>query len=143
MVALVQASNTLPIMVFSLIAGAVADSYDRRRIMLAAQLFMFCVSVALTVFAFFEGLNAWLLLTFTFLIGCGQAFNNPAWQASVRDFVGKDLLSAAVLLRMSVTLRPAMTRLAPSSFHSDCAPNAWKRNPAASTSTISWRPAPI
>ena len=37
MVALVQASNTLPIMVFSLIAGAVADSYDRRRIMLAAS----------------------------------------------------------------------------------------------------------
>ncbi len=98
MVALVQASTTLPVMVFSLIAGAVADSFDRRRIMLAAQLFMFSVSVLLTVFAFLDWLNAWLLLSFTFLIGCGMAFNNPAWQASVRDFVGKDLLPAAVLL---------------------------------------------
>jgi MFS family permease len=98
MVALVQASTTLPIMVFSLIAGAVADSYDRRRVMLAAQSFMLSVSMALTVFAYLDWLNAWLLLTFTFLIGCGMAFNIPAWQASVRDFVGKDLLSGAVLL---------------------------------------------
>jgi MFS family permease len=98
MVALVQASTTLPIMVFSLVAGAVADSYDRRRVMLVSQAFMFSVSVALTAFAFLDWLNAWLLLTFTFLIGCGMAFNNPAWQASVRDFVGKELLSAAVLL---------------------------------------------
>ncbi len=98
LVALVQASTTLPIMVFSLIAGAVADSYDRRRVMLASQLFMLIVGVALTAFAFLDLLNAWLLLTFTFLIGCGMAFNNPAWQASVRDFVGKDLLPGAVLL---------------------------------------------
>jgi MFS family permease len=85
-------------MVFSLIAGAVADSYDRRRVMLASQLFMLSVGVALTAFAYLDWLNAWLLLTFTFLIGCGMAFNNPAWQASVRDFVGKDLLGGAVLL---------------------------------------------
>ena len=98
LVALVQASTALPVMVFSLIAGAVADSFDRRRVMLAAQFFMVGVSVALTVFAYMGWLNAWLLLSFTFLIGCGMAFNNPAWQASVRDFVGKDLLPGAVLL---------------------------------------------
>ena len=98
LVALVQASTTLPIMVFSLFAGAVADSFDRRRVMLYSQLFMLMVAVVLTVFAFLNLLNAWLLLTFTFLIGCGMAFNNPAWQASVRDFVGKDLLPGAVLL---------------------------------------------
>ena len=40
MVALVQASTTLPIMVFSLAAGAVADNYDRRQVMLTAQVFM-------------------------------------------------------------------------------------------------------
>ena len=37
MVALVQASTTLPIMVFSLAAGAIADSFNRRRVMLVAQ----------------------------------------------------------------------------------------------------------
>ena len=45
MVALVQASTTLPIMIFSLAAGAVADSFDRRRVMLVAQVFMLVVSV--------------------------------------------------------------------------------------------------
>ena len=98
LVALVQASTTLPIMVFSLFAGAVADSFDRRRVMLISQVFMLVVAAALTAFAYLEWLNAWLLLAFTFLIGCGMAFNNPAWQASVRDFVGKDLLPGAVLL---------------------------------------------
>ncbi len=37
MVALVQTATTLPIMIFSLAAGALADSYDRRRVMLVAQ----------------------------------------------------------------------------------------------------------
>ena len=97
-VALVQASTTLPIMVFALIAGAVADSYNRRRVLLAAQLFMFAVSIVLAVAAYNNWLNAWSLLGLTFLIGAGQAFNIPAWQASVRDFVGKDLLPGAVLL---------------------------------------------
>jgi MFS family permease len=97
-VALVQASTTLPVMVFSLLSGAVADSYDRRRVMLAAQLFMFCVSVALVAATWLDLINAWSLLGFTFLIGCGVAFNIPAWQASVRDMVGMELLPRAVLL---------------------------------------------
>ena len=45
MVALVQASTTLPIMVFSLAAGAIADNFNRRRVMLIAQVFMLVVSV--------------------------------------------------------------------------------------------------
>ncbi len=98
LVALVQASTTLPVMVFSLFSGAVADSFDRRRVMLISQVFMLLVASGLTAFAYLDWLNAWLLLAFTFLIGCGMAFNNPAWQASVRDFVGKDLLPGAVLL---------------------------------------------
>ena len=49
MVALVQASTTLPIMLFSLAAGAIADNFDRRRVMLVAQGFMLAVSVALAL----------------------------------------------------------------------------------------------
>ncbi|MGD8829149.1 MAG: MFS transporter, partial [Pseudomonadales bacterium] len=41
MVALVQTSTTLPIMIFSLVAGAVADSFPRRNVMLTAQILMF------------------------------------------------------------------------------------------------------
>ena len=47
MVALVQGSAALPIMIFSLLAGVFADNFDRRRVMLIAQSFMFCVSVLL------------------------------------------------------------------------------------------------
>src|SRR5690606_29833988 len=47
MVALVQASTTLPIMIFSVAAGALADNFDRRRIMLTAQSMLLLVSFAL------------------------------------------------------------------------------------------------
>jgi predicted MFS family arabinose efflux permease len=40
----------------------------------------------------------WLLLAFTFLVGCGLAFNNPSWQASVGDLVPRPLLPSAVAL---------------------------------------------
>ena len=54
MVALVQASITLPIMVFSLASGAVADNFNRRQVMLVAQLFMLAVSVGLALAAWVE-----------------------------------------------------------------------------------------
>ncbi len=57
MVALVQTSTTLPIMIFALAAGALADSFDRRRIMLSAQVFMLAVSTALAVAAWFNVLS--------------------------------------------------------------------------------------
>lgn len=98
MVALVQASNALPIMLFSLVAGALADNYNRRSLMLTAQVFMMTVSIALTVFAYLGLLTPWLLLMFTFLIGCGTALNNPSWQASVGDIVPREILPTAVTL---------------------------------------------
>ena len=98
MVALVTASVTLPIMLLALLSGAAADNFDRRRIMLAAQGFMLLVSVALAAFAWLGLITPWLLLLFTFLIGCGSAFNGPAWQASVGDMVPRQDLPAAVAL---------------------------------------------
>ncbi|PLU04335.1 MFS transporter, partial [Sinorhizobium medicae] len=98
MVALVQASTSLPIMLFSLVSGALADNFDRRRIMLVAQSFMLAVSGLLTVCAYYGIITPWLLLIFTFLLGCGTALNNPSWQASVGDMVPRDDLPAAVAL---------------------------------------------
>ncbi|WP_346432654.1 MFS transporter [Pseudohoeflea coraliihabitans] len=97
-VALVAGSNTLPIMLFALLAGALADSYDRRRIMLVAQIFMFVVSIALTAAAWLDLLTPWSLLAFTFLIGCGMAVHNPSWQSSVRDLVPREDVPSAVLM---------------------------------------------
>ena len=97
-VALVAASNTLPVMLFALPAGALADSFDRRRLMIFAQIFMFTVSVGLAIAAWLDVLTPWTLLAFTFLIGCGTALNNPAWQSSVRDIVPRESVPSAVLL---------------------------------------------
>jgi MFS family permease len=98
LVALVQASTTLPLVIFSLAAGAVADNFDRRRVMLAAQILMLIVSVLLAAATWFGAITPWLLLAFTFLIGCGTALNNPSWQASVGEMVPRDTLPAAVAL---------------------------------------------
>ena len=98
MVALVQGSTTLPIMILAVAAGALADNFDRRKVMLAAQLFMGAVSVLLSVAAWGGWLGPWSLLCFTFLLGLGSALHLPAWQASMRDLVPREDLPAAVTL---------------------------------------------
>jgi MFS family permease len=98
LVALVQASITLPIMLFSLAAGAIADNFDRRNLMLASQIFLLIVSIALTLCSYFGLVTPWLLLAFTFLIGCGTAFNGPAWQSLVGEMVPRSDLPAAIAL---------------------------------------------
>ena len=98
MVALVQASTTLPIMLFSLPAGAIADNYDRRKVMLAAQIFLLVVSIGLSASTYLGLITPLLLLTFTFLIGCGTALNGPAWQSSVGEMVPRPDLPAAIAL---------------------------------------------
>ncbi|MCS6759853.1 MAG: MFS transporter, partial [Candidatus Devosia euplotis] len=88
MVALVQASTTLPIMIFSLAAGALADNFDRRAVMFIAQCGMALVSLLLAALAFMGLMSPWLLLGLTFLIGgAGTVLFNPSWQASMGDVV--------------------------------------------------------
>src|SRR5690606_37936120 len=96
MVTLVQTSTTLPIVLCALVAGAFADNFDRRRMMLASQVFMLLVSIALAAGAYLGLITPWLLLLLTFLIGCGQAFNAPAWQSSVGMMVPREDLPTAV-----------------------------------------------
>ncbi|KQW77028.1 ABC transporter permease [Devosia sp. Root413D1] len=113
LVALVQASTSLPIMLFSLLGGAIADNFPRRRVMLVAQFFMLAVSALLTLSALLGLITPWLLLTFTFLIGCGTALNNPSWQASVGDLVPRSSVGSAVALNsigfnLSRSLGPAV-----------------------------------
>ncbi|GAC1575261.1 MAG: MFS transporter [Sphingomicrobium sp.] len=98
LIALVQAATTLPIMLLSLPAGAIADNFDRRRVMILSQTFMLLVSAALAAFTWLGLLTPWWLLAFTFLIGCGTALNGPAWQASVGDLVPRKSLPSAIAL---------------------------------------------
>ena len=98
MITLVQASITLPIVMLALVSGALADAYDRRKIMLVAQMFMLVVSSTLAVAAYMNLVTPWLLLMFTFLIGCGAALNAPAWQAAVGAMVPRHEVHSAIAL---------------------------------------------
>ncbi|HEX7751627.1 MAG TPA: MFS transporter [Novosphingobium sp.] len=98
LVALVQASATIPIMLLGVPAGAIADNFDRRRVMLTAQIAMLIVSALLAVLTWQGLVTPYLLLALTLTIGMGTALNSPAWQASVRHQVGPRDLPQAISL---------------------------------------------
>ena len=112
MVALVQVSTVLPIMLFSLPAGAAADVWDRRVIMLVAQGTMLVVSAALAVLAWLGQVTPWLLVLLTFLLGMGAALYGPAWQSSVREQVPRPDLPAAVEVAAYRIVTEALTNVA-------------------------------
>jgi MFS family permease len=98
MVALVQAATTLPVFLFALPAGALADVVDRRRLLLAVNAAMAATAAALAAVVAAGAMTAPLLLLFTFVLGSGAAFIAPAWQAIVPGLVGREHLTAAVSL---------------------------------------------
>ncbi|MEO6092930.1 MAG: MFS transporter [Novosphingobium sp.] len=105
LIALVQASAMVPLMLFGVFAGAIADNFDRRRVMLVAQLGMLVTSALLSLLTWLGLINPVLLLAFTLTVGIGTALNSPAWQASVRQQVGlKDLPQAIALNSMAFNL---------------------------------------
>ena len=105
LIAAVQASATLPILLFGVFAGAIADNYDRRRVMLAAQTAMLVCSALLAVMTWQGLIGPYSLLAFTLAVGTGTALNAPAWQASVRVQVGpRDLPQAVSLNTIAVNL---------------------------------------
>ncbi|HJS11749.1 MFS transporter [Sphingopyxis sp.] len=98
LIALVQAGATIPILLLGVFAGAIADNFDRRRVMLAAQTGMLIVSALLTLTTYLDAITPLTLLFFTLAVGCGTALNGPAWQASVRLQVGPRDLPQAIAL---------------------------------------------
>lgn len=98
LIGLVQASATVPIMLFGVIAGAIADNFDRRRVMLAAQVGMLATSALLATLTYAGLISPVLLLAFTLTVGIGTALNSPAWQASVRQQVERRELPQAIAL---------------------------------------------
>lgn len=98
MVALVQAATTLPMFLFALPAGALADLADRRRLLIAVMALLAAVAGGLGALTLAGAVSAWLLLGFTFLSGAGAAFVAPAWQAIVPQLVPREELQPAVAL---------------------------------------------
>ena len=98
MVALVQAATTLPAFLLSIPAGALADSYSRRKVILAGRI-IFTISYAGLAILLALGLaGPWTILALIFLAGCGASLIDPAWQASVGDIVERNQIPAAVSL---------------------------------------------
>ncbi|WXH26889.1 Enterobactin exporter EntS [Myxococcus stipitatus] len=98
LVAAVQSATTLPVVVFALIAGAFADTVDRRRYLIVIQLWMLVMATLLAVIALWGELNAWTLLGLTFALGMGAAMAMPAQAAITSELVPRALLAPAVAL---------------------------------------------
>jgi MFS family permease len=96
-VALVQTAGALPFFFLSLIAGALADTRDRRMIMLASQFFTLTASIVLAAVTLAGAITPTVLLLLTFLVGCGSAVMAPAWQASISDLVPRAQIAPAVM----------------------------------------------
>ncbi|MGD2042227.1 MAG: MFS transporter [Acidimicrobiia bacterium] len=97
-VGLIVASATLPLLFFSLTAGALADRFDRAKLMLIAQGIMGGSAAAMAILTYLDLMTPGLLLALGLLIGTGLALNLPAWQALVPDLVPRGLVASAVAL---------------------------------------------
>lgn len=97
-VAMVQAATTLPVFLFALLAGAVADLVDRRRLLIFVNLCMAAVAAVLAVTVYLGWISPVLLILITFLLGTGAAFQAPAWQAIVPSLVPRPQLPSAIAL---------------------------------------------
>jgi MFS family permease len=98
LVALVQTAISLPIVLLALPAGAAADVFDRRRMLLVTQSWMLLAAAALGLATVLGLGSPAVVLGLTFLLGLGNAANAPAWQATIPELVGGRLLAPAVAL---------------------------------------------
>src|ERR1700675_3712310 len=62
MVALVEAADSIPVMLLALPAGALADIIDRRRLLIGVQFYLLAVASALALFTWLDLMTAWALL---------------------------------------------------------------------------------
>ncbi|MEA2002983.1 MAG: MFS transporter, partial [Actinomycetota bacterium] len=97
-VGLMAASATLPLLFLSLAAGAVADMFDRRWVLVIAQMTMGLSAASMAVLSALDRITPAVLLALGLLLGVGLAFNLPAWQATVPDLVPRGMVASAVAL---------------------------------------------
>ncbi len=97
-VALVQAATTLPMFLFALPAGALADIIDRRRLLIVVQVAVTALVAALGLLVWLGMITPNLLLAFTFLAATAAALIMPAWQSIVPQLVPRQHLQPAVAL---------------------------------------------
>lgn len=98
LVGLVQTASTLPAFLLGLLAGAMADTVERKSLLFWSQLWMLLASFTLFVLTLMHLTTPWMLLAMTFALGLGAAIGLPAWQATIQDIVPREAVPAAVSL---------------------------------------------
>lgn len=98
MVALVQSASTLPVFLFAVPSGALADIVDRRRFLLFTQLWVAAVAIVLCLVTAAGALTAELLLLLTFANGLGLAMRWPTFAALIAELVPRAQLPVATAL---------------------------------------------
>jgi MFS family permease len=121
LIALMQTAASLPLVILGLLAGATADIFDRRRLLIFWQAWMLTAVAILSVLTFFDIISPWILLILTFLLNIGTAMNSPAWQAIVPEVIPRAQLPDAVSLNsagfnLARALGPALGGLAVALF---------------------------
>jgi MFS family permease len=88
----------LPIMLFTLIGGVLADRRDRRQTLLTSQYIQMATSGTLALLVYFGVVQIWHILVLSFVTGLAQAFGGPAYQSLIPSLVEKKDLPNAVAL---------------------------------------------
>src|SRR5947207_6650187 len=88
----------LPIIMFTLIGGVLADRYDRRRTLMASQYVQMATSATLALLMYLQVVQIWHILLLSFTTGVAQAFGGPAYQSLIPSLVDKKDLPNAVAL---------------------------------------------
>ena len=120
-VALVQVATSLPIFLLAIPAGALSDIVDRRKYLVAGELFIMGASIAFAVLVSRHLITPASLLLMTFITSVGSAMTAPAWQAVVPVLVPKSALTQAIALNsagvnVSRAVGPALGGLLVSAF---------------------------
>jgi len=95
-ISLVQVAANLPMFLFALPAGTLADILDKRKFLLASQIVTTVICAAFATLVWRNQVTPHLLLVFMFFIGAGGAFMIPAWQSIVPTLVPPSDLTPAV-----------------------------------------------
>src|SRR5690606_10618870 len=88
----------LPLLLFTLVGGVVADRYDRRKLLIGSQVLQLSSAATLAALVYMGRVEVWHVLLLSFATGCAQAFGGPAHQALLPSLVPtRDLPNAIAL----------------------------------------------
>jgi MFS family permease len=90
--------SQLPILLFMLIGGVIADRHDRRRLLTGSQYVQMASAFALALLVWFGQINVAFIFALSFISGCGQAFGGPAYQSMIPSLVPRRDLANAIAL---------------------------------------------